>query len=80
MINARTSALYLTVPCRILYFNGKGGDSCNKLHQVCQLFLSMIVASMNVCLLRLCLLSCGRVRVCQPKGTGRFREDGCCLQ
>ena len=39
-----TSALCCTMSCPIFYFNGKHGDSCNKLHQVCQQFFSRIVA------------------------------------
>ena len=43
MIKARTSAFYWITWCPIFDFSGKYGDSCNKLHQVCQLFLSMKV-------------------------------------
>ena len=38
MISSRTCAFYWTMSCSIFYFSGKHGDSCNKLHQVYQLF------------------------------------------
>ena len=42
-----SSAFNLTMSCLIFYCSGEYGESCNKLHQVYQLFFSRIVASNN---------------------------------
>ena len=49
MVKAKTCALYWNMKCPIFDLSGQHGDSSNKLHQMCQLFLSMIadVSSMH---------------------------------
>ena len=43
MVKARTSAFYWKMSYPIFYFSGKHEDSCNKLHQVCQLFFPWLL-------------------------------------